>query len=115
MRRREGKWGGLGLETLQVVLRKILSNTRPLDTGANASTEEAEEGAEDADRKVIDIVESFRLQETFYDKKSLKQYLNGTYRVDSLTILSPCSARLASQPFHTKTPTTDSGCFLGVA
>ena len=48
-----------------------------LDTGANASAEEADEEAEDADRKVIDIVESFRLDETFYDKKSLKAYLNG--------------------------------------
>lgn len=51
-----------------------------LDTGANASAEEADEGTEDTDRKVIDIIESFRLQETFYDKKSLKQYLNGKSR-----------------------------------
>ncbi|KAK1769152.1 translationally controlled tumor protein [Phialemonium atrogriseum] len=48
-----------------------------VDTGANASAEEADEEAEDTDRKVIDIVESFRLDETFYDKKSLKTYLNG--------------------------------------
>ena len=32
-----------------------------VDTGANASAEEAEEGVEDTDRKVVDIIESFRL------------------------------------------------------
>ncbi|KAL1844665.1 hypothetical protein VTK73DRAFT_2069 [Phialemonium thermophilum] len=48
-----------------------------VDTGANASAEEADEGTDDQERKVIDVVESFRLQETFHDKKSLKQFLNG--------------------------------------
>jgi hypothetical protein len=32
-----------------------------VDTGANASAEEAEEKMEDTDRKVVDIIESFRL------------------------------------------------------
>lgn len=32
-----------------------------VDTGANASAEEAEEGVDDSARKVVDIIESFRL------------------------------------------------------
>lgn len=39
------------------------------DTGANASTEEAEEGVDDTTEKVIDVVHSFRLQEVPLDKK----------------------------------------------
>ncbi|KAI1335727.1 translationally-controlled tumor protein [Xylariaceae sp. FL0016] len=50
-----------------------------VDTGANASAEEAEEGTEDAAEKVNNIVHSFRLQQTSFDKKSwattVKQYL----------------------------------------
>ena len=32
-----------------------------IDTGANASAEEAEEALDDSARKVVDIIESFRL------------------------------------------------------
>lgn len=32
-----------------------------IDTGANASAEEAEESLDDSARKVVDIIESFRL------------------------------------------------------
>jgi hypothetical protein len=53
--------------------------TSPPDTGANASAEEAEEGTEDGTSQVIDVVHSFRLNETSFDKKSylthLKQYM----------------------------------------
>jgi hypothetical protein len=48
-----------------------------LDTGANASAEEAEEGVDDAAVKVNNIVHSFRLQSTTFDKKSYLAYLKG--------------------------------------
>jgi hypothetical protein len=47
------------------------------DTGANASAEEAEEGIEDSAVKVNNIVHSFRLQSTQFDKKSYLVYLKG--------------------------------------
>ncbi|KAH7037676.1 Mss4-like protein [Microdochium trichocladiopsis] len=46
-----------------------------VDTGANASAEEAEEGVEDSAEKVNNIVHSFRLQPTSFDKKSYLVYL----------------------------------------
>lgn len=49
-----------------------------LDIGANASAEEAEEAMEDAAVKVNNIVHSFRLQSTSFDKKSYLAYLKGT-------------------------------------
>ncbi|KAK5685053.1 hypothetical protein LTS10_003128 [Elasticomyces elasticus] len=58
---------------------KITIGTDNIDIGANASAEEAEEGTEDTAQQVIDIVYSFRLNETSFDKKSylghLKQYM----------------------------------------
>ncbi|KAF9872718.1 translationally-controlled tumor protein [Colletotrichum karsti] len=48
-----------------------------VDTGANASAEEAEEGTEDAEVKVNNIVHSFRLQSTSFDKKGYLAYLKG--------------------------------------
>lgn len=48
------------------------------DIGANASAEEAGEDLEDAKVKVNNIVASFRLQSTSFDKKSFLTYLKGT-------------------------------------
>ncbi|KAI1313622.1 Mss4-like protein [Xylaria venustula] len=48
-----------------------------VDTGANASAEEADEGLEDAAQKVNNIVHSFRLQPTSFDKASYGAYLKG--------------------------------------
>lgn len=49
------------------------------DTGANASAEEAGDDVEDSSEKVLDIVHSFRLTSTSFDKKSylghLKDYM----------------------------------------
>jgi hypothetical protein len=49
------------------------------DIGANPSAEEADEGTEDQAQTVIDVVHSFRLNETSFDKKSylthLKSYM----------------------------------------
>ncbi|KAK9835533.1 hypothetical protein WJX74_002494 [Apatococcus lobatus] len=49
-----------------------------VDTGANASAEEAEEGVDSSSRKVVDIQDSFRLSETSsYDKKAFMAYIKG--------------------------------------
>lgn len=48
------------------------------DTGANASAEEAEEGTDDQVVKVNNIIASFRLQSTSFDKKGYLAYLKGT-------------------------------------
>ncbi|EFQ27121.1 hypothetical protein CGRA01v4_07568 [Colletotrichum graminicola] len=48
-----------------------------IDTGANASAEEADEGVEDTEVKVNNIVHSFRLQSTQFDKKGYLTYLKG--------------------------------------
>ncbi|KAF2764505.1 microtubule/calcium-binding protein [Teratosphaeria nubilosa] len=59
--------------------KKIAVGGETFDTGANASAEEAEEGADDQVQQVIDVVHSFRLNETSFDKKSylghLKTYM----------------------------------------
>lgn len=47
------------------------------DTGGNASAEEAEEGVEDTTEQKIDVVYSFRLNETGFDKKGYLTYLKG--------------------------------------
>ncbi|OAQ62314.1 translationally-controlled tumor protein [Pochonia chlamydosporia 170] len=46
-----------------------------VDTGANASAEEADEALEDTAVKVNNIVHSFRLQSTSFDKKGYLAYL----------------------------------------
>jgi hypothetical protein len=48
-----------------------------VDIGANASTEEAEETVEDGMMTVNDVVYSFRLQSTVFDKKSYLTHLKG--------------------------------------
>jgi hypothetical protein len=55
--------------------KKITVGGETFDTGANASTEEAEEGVEDGTQQVIDVVHSFRLNETSFDKKSYLSHL----------------------------------------
>ncbi|CRK12481.1 hypothetical protein VD0002_g6252 [Verticillium dahliae] len=48
-----------------------------VNTGANASAEEAEEALDDDVVKVNNIVNSFRLQSTSFDKKGYLSYLKG--------------------------------------
>ncbi|ORY61180.1 translationally-controlled tumor protein [Leucosporidium creatinivorum] len=48
-----------------------------VNTGANASAEEAEEDLEDGEQKVNNVVNSFRLTATSFDKKSFLTYLKG--------------------------------------
>ena len=47
------------------------------DTGANASAEEAEEGADDKQQQVNNVVHTFRLVNTSFDKKSYLTHLKG--------------------------------------
>ena len=46
-----------------------------VNIGANASAEEAEEEVESSSKKVVDIVDAFRLQETSWDKKGFMGYI----------------------------------------
>ena len=46
-----------------------------VDTGANASAEETEEGVEDGAVQVNNVVNSFRLNQTSFDKKSYLGHL----------------------------------------
>ncbi len=48
-----------------------------IDTGANASAEEAEEELEAGESRINNVVNSFRLAETQFDKKSYMVYLKG--------------------------------------
>ncbi|KAF2277212.1 microtubule/calcium-binding protein [Westerdykella ornata] len=59
--------------------KKITVGGENIDIGANPSAEEADEGTDDQTQTVIDVVHSFRLNETSFDKKSylthLKSYM----------------------------------------
>ncbi|KAK4241688.1 putative translationally-controlled tumor protein [Achaetomium macrosporum] len=48
-----------------------------VDIGANASAEEGEEALDDQEIKVNNIIHSFRLQQTQFDKKGYLAYLKG--------------------------------------
>jgi len=61
----------------EVDCEMIVEGAVQVDTGANASAEEAEEGLEDTAIKVNNVVHSFRLQSTSFDKKSYLTYLKG--------------------------------------
>lgn len=53
----------------------VILNT---DIGANASAEDAGDDVEDTKVKVNNVVASFRLQSTQFDKKGFLSYLKGT-------------------------------------
>ncbi|CAK1361983.1 Translationally-controlled tumor protein [Cercospora beticola] len=58
--------------------KKITLGPVEVNTGANASAEGGDdEGAEDTAQTVIDVVHSFRLNETSFDKKSYLSHLKG--------------------------------------
>jgi len=48
-----------------------------VDIGANPSAEDADEGLEEGSTQVNNVVHSFRLQSTTFDKKSYLTYLKG--------------------------------------
>ena len=55
-----------------------MADIRITDTGANASAEEAEEGVEDGALQVNNVVNSFRLNQTSFDKKQYLSHLKCT-------------------------------------
>ncbi|KAK4993756.1 hypothetical protein LTR66_005922 [Elasticomyces elasticus] len=57
--------------------RQITIKEGDVDIGGNPSAEEQEEGADDQAKTVIDVVHSFRLQSTSFDKKGYLAYLKG--------------------------------------
>lgn len=57
--------------------KKITVGGESFDTGANASAEEAGEDADDQAQTVIDVVHSFRMNETSFDKKTYLGHLKG--------------------------------------
>jgi len=64
-----------------------------IDIGANPSSEEQEEALEDGAAQVNNVVHSFRLQQTSFDKKTYLSYLKGYMRAvkDKLLELEPDS------------------------
>lgn len=48
-----------------------------VDIGANPSADGGDEGVDDSAQQVINLVHSFRLQQTSFDKKSYLTYLKG--------------------------------------
>lgn len=72
-----------------------------VDIGANASAEEQDEALEDTSVKVNNIVHSFRLQSTQFDKKGYLVYLKGMF-------ISPFYATLGAhalaRAYHHTTP-----------
>ncbi|KAL1296740.1 hypothetical protein AAFC00_000210 [Neodothiora populina] len=57
--------------------KKITIGAESFDIGANPSAEDGEEQTDDTAETVIDVVHSFRLNETSFDKKSYLTYLKG--------------------------------------
>lgn len=55
--------------------KKITIGNDNIDIGANPSAEEGDEGIEDNAQTVIDVIHSFRLSETSFDKKSYLSHL----------------------------------------
>ncbi|KAF1995644.1 microtubule/calcium-binding protein [Amniculicola lignicola CBS 123094] len=55
--------------------KRITVGNDNIDIGANPSAEEGDEGLEDTAQTVIDVVHSFRLNETSFDKKSYLSHL----------------------------------------
>jgi hypothetical protein len=60
---------------LEVAGKWVTTGDISVDIGANASAEEAPEELESAAKKVVDIVDAFRLQETSWDKKGFMGYI----------------------------------------
>jgi Translationally controlled tumour protein. len=64
----------------EVDCQMITEGKIDVDIGANPSTEDGEdEGVEDKEIKVNNVVYTFRLQSTSFDKKSYLTYLKSTF------------------------------------
>lgn len=61
----------------EVDCRMVVVKEGEVDIGANASAEEEQEALEDGAVTVNDVVHSFRLQSTAFDKKAYMTYIKG--------------------------------------
>lgn len=61
----------------EVDCRMVVVKEGDVDIGANASAEEEQEALEDGAVTVNDVVHSFRLQSTAFDKKAYMTYIKG--------------------------------------
>ncbi|PSN74979.1 microtubule/calcium-binding protein [Corynespora cassiicola Philippines] len=57
--------------------KKITIGAENIDIGANPSAEDGDEATDDQAQTVIDVVHSFRLNETSFDKKTYLSHLKG--------------------------------------
>ncbi|KAK3902654.1 Mss4-like protein [Staphylotrichum tortipilum] len=73
-----------------------------VDTGANASAEEAEDALEDGEQKVNNVVNSFRLQSTSFDKKSYLAYLKGYMKAIKAELQKAGKSEAEVKDFETK-------------
>ncbi|RAR14531.1 rna-directed rna polymerase 2 [Stemphylium lycopersici] len=81
---------------------KITVGGESFDTGANASAEEQEEGADDQQETKIDVVYSFRLNETGFDKKGYLSYLKGYMKSIKESLKSKGADEATIKDFETK-------------
>ncbi|KAF5344147.1 hypothetical protein D9758_008906 [Tetrapyrgos nigripes] len=65
-----------------------------VDIGANPSAEEADEGLEEGSKQVNNVVHSFRLQPTSFDKKSYLGYLKVARNYTSSGYMKAVKAKL---------------------
>jgi len=80
----------------------IVEGAVEIDIGANASAEEAEEGVEDTAVKVNNVVHSFRLQSTSFDKKSYLTYLKGYMKAVKKHLQDSGKSEAEVKDFETK-------------
>ncbi|EUC37738.1 hypothetical protein COCCADRAFT_22713 [Bipolaris zeicola 26-R-13] len=81
---------------------KITVGGETFDTGANASAEEQEEGADDTAETKIDVVYSFRLNETGFDKKGYLTYLKGYMKAVKEALKADGADDAAIKEFETR-------------
>lgn len=83
--------------------KKITVGGENIDIGANPSAEGGdEEGAEDGTQQVIDVVYSFRLQESGFDKKSYLGHLKSYFKKVKEHMKSKGSSDEDIKEFETK-------------
>lgn len=82
--------------------KKISIGGESFDVGANPSAEEGgDEGTDDATQTVIDVVHSFRMNETSFDKKSYLGHLKGYMKKVKETMKSSGAGDDAVKEFET--------------
>ncbi|PWN37225.1 putative translationally-controlled tumor protein [Meira miltonrushii] len=78
----------------EVDAANIVVQEGDVDIGANPSAEEQQEALENGGQQVINIVHSFRLQSTTFDKKSYLTYLKGYMKAIKTQLQSTDPARV---------------------